>query len=75
MEIHDLVKDPSGRIGHVKEIHAGGKTIKVEFFHGDPSVNYLKEHTSTFPVKKLTKVSQKEASLYWEQMRKTWGTY
>mgnify|MGYP001019084039 CR=1 FL=1 len=60
LKVHDFVLTPSGRPGYVTEVHAKGKTVKVEligYYHIRTDVKLR----DTYPVKKLTEITQKHA--------------
>ena len=59
-KVRDFVLTPGGRPGYVTEVHAKGKTVKVEL------IGYYSNRTDfklndTYPVKKLTEITQKQA--------------
>jgi hypothetical protein len=60
LKVHNFVLTPSGRPGIVTEVHTKGKTAKVELI-GYYHIRTEFKIRDTYPVKKLTEISQKHA--------------
>lgn len=59
LKVHDFVL-ANGRPGIITEVHAKGKTVKVQLI-GYYHIRTDFKITDTYPVKNLTEISQKHA--------------